>query len=41
MSSGPDPVPASDVNLVGRILGDAAALRKAKGAATIRIEKIS
>jgi len=41
MSSGPDPVPASDVNLVGRILGDAAALRKAKGAATIRIEKNS
>ncbi len=41
MSSGPDPVPASDVNLVGRIVGDAAALKKAKGAAAIRIEKRS
>ncbi|HOG17357.1 MAG: hypothetical protein A4E73_03065 [Syntrophaceae bacterium PtaU1.Bin231] len=39
MSSGPDPVPASDVNLVGRILGNAAELKKAKGAAAIRIEK--
>jgi hypothetical protein len=39
MSSGPDPVPASAVNLVGRINGDAAALKKAKGAAEIRIER--
>jgi len=39
MSSGNDPVPASDVNLVGRILGDATLLRKVKGAATIKIEK--
>jgi hypothetical protein len=40
VSSGPDPVPASEVNLVGRISGNAKALRKAKGAATIRIEKV-
>jgi hypothetical protein len=39
MSTGPDPVPASEVNLVGRIVGDALSLKKAKGAARIRIEK--
>ena len=39
MSSGIDPVPASEVNLVGRITGDAALLRKAKGAVKIEIEK--
>ena len=39
MSTGPDPVPASEVNLVGRIVGDALLLNKAKGAARIRIEK--
>ncbi len=39
MSTGPDPVPASEVNLVGRIIGDATVLRKAKGANRIRIEK--
>lgn len=39
MSKGSEPVPASDVNIVGRIAGDAALLRKAKGAARIRIEK--
>jgi hypothetical protein len=39
MSAGPDPVPASEVNLVGRIVGDALVLNKAKGAARIRIEK--
>jgi hypothetical protein len=38
MSTGPDPVPASEVNLVGRIVGDALLLNKAKGAARIRIE---
>jgi len=37
MSDGADPVPASEVNLVGKILGDASALRNAKGAAKIRI----
>ena len=39
ISSGSDPVPASDVNLVGRISGDATILRSAKGARKIRIEK--
>jgi len=39
MSSGADPVPASDVCLIGRITGDATFLRKASGARTIRIEK--
>lgn len=39
MSKGSDPVPASAVNLVGRINGDAAVLKRAKGAAEIRIER--
>jgi hypothetical protein len=39
MSSGADPVPASDVCLIGRITDDATLLRQAKGARTIRIEK--
>jgi hypothetical protein len=39
MSSGLDPVPASEVNLVGKIIGDAATLKKAKGATRIKIEK--
>lgn len=39
MSSGADPVPASAVNLVGRVIDDAAALKREKGAAKIRIEK--
>ena len=39
LSSGIDPVPASEVNLVGRITDDAALLRKAKGAVKIKIEK--
>jgi uncharacterized protein len=39
MSSGVDPVPASEVNLVGKITGDVSALKKAKGATRIRIEK--
>ena len=39
ISSGSEPVPASDVNLVGRITGDATVLRSAKGARKIRIEK--
>jgi hypothetical protein len=41
MSNGPDPVPASEVNLVGRISGDAAVLRKAKGGHVLTIEKSS
>jgi len=39
MSSGPVPVPASEVNLVGRLIDDAASLKKAKGSKKIRIEK--
>jgi hypothetical protein len=39
MSSGDDPVPASEVNLVGRITGDATILKKAKGDNKIKIEK--
>ena len=38
MSSGPDPVPASEVNLVGRVTGEAALLKRHKGAKSIRIE---
>jgi hypothetical protein len=37
LSTGPDPVPASEVNLVGRVMGDTTVLRKAKGAGEIRI----
>jgi hypothetical protein len=39
MSTGADPVPASDVCLIGRITGDPKTLRKAKGAGKIRIDK--
>jgi hypothetical protein len=39
ISNGPDPVPASEVNIVGKITDDATDLRKAKGATKIRIEK--
>ena len=39
ISTGPDPVPADRVNLVGRITGDAAVLRNAMGATKIRLEK--
>lgn len=38
-SAGPDPVPASEVNLVGRVLGDATVLRTAKGGRRIRVER--
>ncbi len=38
MSSGPDPVPASDVNLVGKITGDATLLRTVRTTNRIRIE---
>ena len=40
LSRGSDPVPASEVNVVGRITGDARALRKEKGTARLRIEKV-
>ena len=39
ISTGPDPVPADRVNLVGRVTGDAASLRSAAGATKIRLEK--
>lgn len=39
MSTGPDPVPASAVNIVGKIIGDAMLLKREKGATEIRIEK--
>jgi hypothetical protein len=39
MSTGPDPVPASEVNIVGVITDDATVLKKEKGASKIRIEK--
>jgi len=41
ISTGPDPVPADRVNLVGRVTGDAAVLRNAVGATRIRLEKAS
>jgi len=40
MSTGSDPVPASAVNLVGKIVDDATVLKNAKGAVKIRIEII-
>jgi hypothetical protein len=40
MSPGADPVPASAVCLIGRIAGDASPLKRARGARTIRIEKM-
>ena len=39
MSKGPEPVPASEVNIVGRVTGDATILRRAKGASSIRLER--
>lgn len=39
MSTGADPVPASAVNLIGRILDVASVLKQEKGAKKIRIEK--
>jgi hypothetical protein len=39
LSRGADPVPASAVNLVGRITGDARVLANARGARRIRLER--
>jgi hypothetical protein len=39
MSTGPDPVPASEVNIIGRISGDVSLIRSKKGAREIRIER--
>ena len=41
ISTGPDPVPADRVNLIGRVKGDATVLRNAVGATKIRLEKAS
>jgi uncharacterized protein len=38
MSTGSDPVPASEVNLVGKILEDPTPLKRERGASKIRIE---
>jgi len=40
MSTGSDPVPASAVNLVGKIINDAILLKKAKSASKIRIDAV-
>jgi hypothetical protein len=39
VSTGPDPVPADRVNLIGRVKGDATVLRTVMNAATITMEK--
>lgn len=39
MSTGTEPVPASEVNLVGKIIGDATILKKAKSAGKIKITR--
>ncbi len=38
LSNGTDPVPASEVNLVGRIIGNHGLLRGCRGAKAIRLE---
>jgi hypothetical protein len=38
LSTGSDPVPASEVNIVGRVIDGATNLKKEKGALKIRIE---
>lgn len=40
ISRGEEPVPASEINLVGKIIGDASILRQAKGSGRIRIERV-
>lgn len=40
MSTGDDPVPASEVNIVGRIEGDAKLLKSVKAESSIKIERI-
>lgn len=39
LSQGEEPVPASEVNLIGRLYGDVAQLRGAKGARSIKVER--
>lgn len=40
LSEGDRPVPASAVNLVGRVQGDPRLLQRAKGSAEVRIERV-
>ena len=40
MSMGDDPVPADRVNVVGRIVGDAALLKQVLGVTTMKVEKV-
>jgi hypothetical protein len=40
MSTSDEPVPASEVNVVGRVLGDATALRRVMSEGKVRVEKI-
>lgn len=40
LSHGVEPVPASEVNIVGRISGNPKVLKETKGASQIRLEKI-
>ena len=40
MSMGADPVPADRVNVIGRIVGDATALRQVMDAPRIRVEPL-
>ena len=39
VSTGPDPVPADRVNVVGHVKGDASILRTATGASKIKVER--
>lgn len=39
ISTGPEPVPADRVNIIGRITGDVAVLRSVLGASAIRLDK--
>jgi hypothetical protein len=39
ISKGDDPVPASDVNIVGRLIDNPSILKSLKGAKKIRVEK--
>jgi hypothetical protein len=39
VSTGPEPVPADRVNIIGRITGDATLLRSVLGASAIRLDK--
>ena len=41
ISRGDEPVPASEVNIVGKVKGDATLLKEATGAPTIKIERVA